>query len=171
MSCPSCGRTLFDLQEVTEQIRTRTGHLPGQLLTLHPVRQQTNIKAATRVTKNLCTRGLGMINLWVFMLGVYACTPCTRQPYRQHAWSESLKAHTVTSIWGSAPMGTLPSCSFLQSLSHGLHTGIACYSHALPSPAFTRHTLCLPLAHTLHPLSASTSIPIYKQGQQVHTAN
>jgi (E)-4-hydroxy-3-methylbut-2-enyl-diphosphate synthase len=30
VSCPSCGRTLFDLQEVTEQIRTRTGHLPGQ---------------------------------------------------------------------------------------------------------------------------------------------
>ncbi len=32
VSCPSCGRTLFDLQEVTEQIRTRTGHLPGALL-------------------------------------------------------------------------------------------------------------------------------------------
>lgn len=30
VSCPSCGRTLFDLQEVTDQIRTRTGHLPGQ---------------------------------------------------------------------------------------------------------------------------------------------
>ena len=29
VSCPSCGRTLFDLQEVTEQIRERTGHLPG----------------------------------------------------------------------------------------------------------------------------------------------
>lgn len=32
VSCPSCGRTLFDLQEVTEQIRTRTGHLPGEHL-------------------------------------------------------------------------------------------------------------------------------------------
>ena len=30
VSCPSCGRTLFDLQEVTEQIRTQTGHLPGK---------------------------------------------------------------------------------------------------------------------------------------------
>jgi (E)-4-hydroxy-3-methylbut-2-enyl-diphosphate synthase len=29
VSCPSCGRTLFDLQEVTEQIREKTGHLPG----------------------------------------------------------------------------------------------------------------------------------------------
>ncbi len=29
VSCPSCRRTLFDLQEVTEQIRTQTGHLPG----------------------------------------------------------------------------------------------------------------------------------------------
>eukprot|EP00636_Phaeomonas_parva_P008172 CAMPEP_0118853360 /NCGR_PEP_ID=MMETSP1163-20130328/1976_1 /TAXON_ID=124430 /ORGANISM="Phaeomonas parva, Strain CCMP2877" /LENGTH=735 /DNA_ID=CAMNT_0006785903 /DNA_START=126 /DNA_END=2333 /DNA_ORIENTATION=+ len=29
VSCPSCGRTLFDLQEVTDQIRLRTGHLPG----------------------------------------------------------------------------------------------------------------------------------------------
>ena len=29
VSCPSCGRTLFDLQEVTEQIRQQTGHLPG----------------------------------------------------------------------------------------------------------------------------------------------
>ncbi len=33
VSCPSCGRTLFDLQEVTEQIRTQTGHLPGGLHT------------------------------------------------------------------------------------------------------------------------------------------
>jgi len=29
VSCPSCGRTLFDLQEVTAQIAERTGHLPG----------------------------------------------------------------------------------------------------------------------------------------------
>ncbi|GFR52316.1 hypothetical protein Agub_g14853, partial [Astrephomene gubernaculifera] len=29
VSCPSCGRTLFNLQEVTEQIKQRTGHLPG----------------------------------------------------------------------------------------------------------------------------------------------
>lgn len=29
VSCPSCGRTLFNLQEVTDQIRQRTGHLPG----------------------------------------------------------------------------------------------------------------------------------------------
>lgn len=29
VSCPSCGRTLFDLQTVTAQIAERTGHLPG----------------------------------------------------------------------------------------------------------------------------------------------
>lgn len=29
ISCPSCGRTLFDLQEVTRQIKERTQHLPG----------------------------------------------------------------------------------------------------------------------------------------------
>lgn len=29
VSCPSCGRTLFDLQEVTQAIQARTGHLPG----------------------------------------------------------------------------------------------------------------------------------------------
>jgi (E)-4-hydroxy-3-methylbut-2-enyl-diphosphate synthase len=29
VSCPSCGRTLFDLQEVTDQIKQATGHLPG----------------------------------------------------------------------------------------------------------------------------------------------
>ncbi len=29
ISCPSCGRTLFDLQETSERIRQRTGHLPG----------------------------------------------------------------------------------------------------------------------------------------------
>jgi (E)-4-hydroxy-3-methylbut-2-enyl-diphosphate synthase len=29
ISCPSCGRTLFNLQEVSERIRQRTGHLPG----------------------------------------------------------------------------------------------------------------------------------------------
>lgn len=29
IACPSCGRTLFDLQEVTAQIRKRTGHLKG----------------------------------------------------------------------------------------------------------------------------------------------
>lgn len=29
ISCPSCGRTLFDLQDVTRKIRSRTEHLPG----------------------------------------------------------------------------------------------------------------------------------------------
>jgi (E)-4-hydroxy-3-methylbut-2-enyl-diphosphate synthase len=29
ISCPSCGRTLFDLQEVTAKIRFRTEHLKG----------------------------------------------------------------------------------------------------------------------------------------------
>ncbi len=29
ISCPSCGRTLFDLQETTARIRARTGHLKG----------------------------------------------------------------------------------------------------------------------------------------------
>lgn len=29
ISCPSCGRTLFDLQETTARIRTRTSHLKG----------------------------------------------------------------------------------------------------------------------------------------------
>src|SRR5690606_8206634 len=29
ISCPSCGRTLFDLQETTQKIRSRTDHLKG----------------------------------------------------------------------------------------------------------------------------------------------
>lgn len=29
ISCPSCGRTLFNLQEVSQRIRERTSHLPG----------------------------------------------------------------------------------------------------------------------------------------------
>eukprot|EP00957_Ditylum_brightwellii_P003046 232867-Ditylum_brightwellii.AAC.1 len=29
VSCPSCGRTLFDLQETTARIQDATGHLPG----------------------------------------------------------------------------------------------------------------------------------------------
>lgn len=29
MSCPSCGRTLFDLQEISAEIREKTDHLPG----------------------------------------------------------------------------------------------------------------------------------------------
>ena len=29
ISCPSCGRTLFNFQEVTKRIHTRTAHLPG----------------------------------------------------------------------------------------------------------------------------------------------
>ena len=29
ISCPSCGRTLFDLQETTARVRQRTGHLKG----------------------------------------------------------------------------------------------------------------------------------------------
>jgi (E)-4-hydroxy-3-methylbut-2-enyl-diphosphate synthase len=29
ISCPSCGRTLFDLQDVTKRIQARTSHLPG----------------------------------------------------------------------------------------------------------------------------------------------
>merc|ERR1711920_328428 len=29
ISCPSCGRTLFNLQDTTKKIKDRTGHLPG----------------------------------------------------------------------------------------------------------------------------------------------
>ncbi|XP_042396087.1 4-hydroxy-3-methylbut-2-en-1-yl diphosphate synthase (ferredoxin), chloroplastic-like isoform X1 [Zingiber officinale] len=29
VSCPSCGRTLFDLQDVSAEIRSKTSHLPG----------------------------------------------------------------------------------------------------------------------------------------------
>ncbi|PWZ20355.1 hypothetical protein Zm00014a_001110 [Zea mays] len=29
VSCPSCGRTLFDLQEISAEIREKTSHLPG----------------------------------------------------------------------------------------------------------------------------------------------
>lgn len=29
IACPGCGRTLFDLQEVTKKIRAKTSHLPG----------------------------------------------------------------------------------------------------------------------------------------------
>ncbi|CAE8601733.1 unnamed protein product, partial [Polarella glacialis] len=29
ISCPSCGRTLFNLQDTTKKIQERTGHLPG----------------------------------------------------------------------------------------------------------------------------------------------
>ena len=29
ISCPSCGRTLFDLQSVTQRIRAKTDHLKG----------------------------------------------------------------------------------------------------------------------------------------------
>jgi (E)-4-hydroxy-3-methylbut-2-enyl-diphosphate synthase len=29
ISCPSCGRTLFNLQDTTKKIQARTGHLPG----------------------------------------------------------------------------------------------------------------------------------------------
>ncbi len=29
ISCPGCGRTLFELQQVTQNIKARTGHLPG----------------------------------------------------------------------------------------------------------------------------------------------
>lgn len=29
ISCPSCGRTLFNIQEVSKKIRTKTAHLPG----------------------------------------------------------------------------------------------------------------------------------------------
>ena len=32
VSCPSCGRTLFDLQVVTDEIRQSTGHLPGVVI-------------------------------------------------------------------------------------------------------------------------------------------
>jgi (E)-4-hydroxy-3-methylbut-2-enyl-diphosphate synthase len=34
VACPSCGRTLFDLQETTERIKTRTSHLVGVKLAI-----------------------------------------------------------------------------------------------------------------------------------------
>lgn len=46
VSCPSCGRTLFDLQEVTEQIKKKTGHLPGVAIAIMVShRWQTMLKA------------------------------------------------------------------------------------------------------------------------------
>jgi hypothetical protein len=37
VSCPSCGRTLFDLQEISAQIREKTAHLPGVAVCLPSV--------------------------------------------------------------------------------------------------------------------------------------
>ncbi|KAJ0967266.1 hypothetical protein J5N97_024183 [Dioscorea zingiberensis] len=34
VSCPSCGHTLFDLQEISAQIREKTSHLPGVLIAI-----------------------------------------------------------------------------------------------------------------------------------------
>jgi (E)-4-hydroxy-3-methylbut-2-enyl-diphosphate synthase len=34
VSCPSCGRTLFDLEETTERIRSKLGHLKGMKLAI-----------------------------------------------------------------------------------------------------------------------------------------
>src|SRR5204863_832907 len=34
VSCPSCGRTLFDLQSTTERIATQTNHLNGVKITI-----------------------------------------------------------------------------------------------------------------------------------------
>src|SRR5918912_1391907 len=34
VACPSCGRTLFDLQETTERIKARTSHLVGVRLAI-----------------------------------------------------------------------------------------------------------------------------------------
>ena len=35
VSCPSCGRTLFDLQEISAEIREKTSHLPGVSVSGH----------------------------------------------------------------------------------------------------------------------------------------
>jgi (E)-4-hydroxy-3-methylbut-2-enyl-diphosphate synthase len=34
VACPSCGRTLFDLQTTTQRIRAQTGHLKGVKLAI-----------------------------------------------------------------------------------------------------------------------------------------
>ena len=34
VACPSCGRTLFDLQTTTQRIRSQTGHLKGVKLAI-----------------------------------------------------------------------------------------------------------------------------------------
>jgi (E)-4-hydroxy-3-methylbut-2-enyl-diphosphate synthase len=34
VACPSCGRTLFDLQSTTQRIRAQTGHLKGVKLAI-----------------------------------------------------------------------------------------------------------------------------------------
>lgn len=47
MSCPSCGRTLFDLQEISAEIRDRTSHLPGVSV--------ITSSSAQRITGRKCT--------------------------------------------------------------------------------------------------------------------
>lgn len=54
VSCPSCGRTLFDLQDVTDQIRVATGHLPGTCVVLLGGRG-SDVGQAARL---LCNRAL-----------------------------------------------------------------------------------------------------------------
>ena len=150
MSCPSCGRTLFDLQEVTEQIRTRTGHLPGQLLTVHPV-------CSVCIQASHCT----------------FCLYCMHSHLAPDSLTDnmlggSLTAHTLTSIlWGSTSLGILPSDSFLWSVTRiGTHWHHVLQSHTVTAAALITHsgrvgwhTLCQPRAFfrvTLSTHSVST---------------
>jgi 4-hydroxy-3-methylbut-2-en-1-yl diphosphate synthase IspG/GcpE len=57
VSCPSCGRTLFDLQEVTEQIRQKTGHLPGEHGSLFVFR------VSLGVFEEVCVEGGGKVGV------------------------------------------------------------------------------------------------------------
>jgi (E)-4-hydroxy-3-methylbut-2-enyl-diphosphate synthase len=60
VSCPSCGRTLFDLQVVTEQIRTRTGHLPGERMIVFPALQAARASRLSQPTPTGFSHALTM---------------------------------------------------------------------------------------------------------------
>jgi (E)-4-hydroxy-3-methylbut-2-enyl-diphosphate synthase len=80
ISCPSCGRTLFDLQETTQLIRSRTDHLKGIKIAI--------MGCIVNGPGEMADADYGYVGAGPDKITLYRSSVCTGRPHRsdQRRW-------------------------------------------------------------------------------------
>ncbi|MBI5596962.1 MAG: (E)-4-hydroxy-3-methylbut-2-enyl-diphosphate synthase [Elusimicrobia bacterium] len=89
VSCPSCGRTLFDLQETTERIKRQTGHLKGVKIAI--------MGCIVNGPGEMADADFGYVGGAPDMINLYVGKECVKKgiptPQADRALIELIKAH------------------------------------------------------------------------------
>ena len=146
VSCPSCGRTLFDLQEVTESIRQRTGHLPGERGRLAGLPSAFALKPPVACVPYHPKAGQRMLQA-CFMVACLACAP---QP--------SLLASTLLHSQASCPH--LLSCCPLHRMVPCWQLFLTCPKQKLSGVLEVPAAESFSMAPIPHRLQAQPKLPV-----------